>query len=320
MTASPRFFRGLLMAGLLGSSFWLFPAPVFALDRVAGMDVELSAGYRTDEFDWSIASDFSGTATPNILSELVWEDLEIFQLGLAGDLRLANDRIPFQGLITGYANYGWIFSGDNRDSDYAGDNRTDEFSRSINDAGDGEVWDLSIAAGPEFLFLGGRFGLSPLLGYSYHEQNLILQEGVQAIPPHGPFTGLDSSYDTVWRGGWLGINLRLAPTGSLAMYGRFEWHRAEYLAEANWNLREDLRQPVSFEHTADEADGLVARVGAELAVTDWLRLAVNASYQKWQAEDGVDNVYFADGSLSRVRLNEVNWESLGLGIGLKMLY
>ncbi|MDT8334588.1 MAG: hypothetical protein RQ753_02725 [Desulfurivibrionaceae bacterium] len=315
-----KWFSGPLTAGLALMVFCLNPAQGQAGDRLEKVDFKFHTGYRIDQFDWNIADDLSGSATPNILSELIWEDLDIYQLGVESDWRISNNRVPFLGLLTGGVSYGNIFAGSNRDSDYDGDNRTLVFSRSENDGGDGEVWDLSIAAGPEFVFFGGGFGLAPLLGYSYHEQNLTSKEGFQTVPPHGSFTGLDSSYDAVWKGGWLGINLRVTPSDSLALSGRFEWHRAEYRAEANWNLRDDLQHPVSFAQTADQAEGLVARLGAELAVSRKAWLTLDAAYMRWQAEDGIDTVYFADGSASRTRLNEANWESLGLALGLKVVY
>ena len=46
--------------------------------------LSLSAGYRVDALDWNIAADFFGT-TPNILSELTWDDLQIFEVGAEAD-------------------------------------------------------------------------------------------------------------------------------------------------------------------------------------------------------------------------------------------
>ena len=39
------------------------------------------AGYRIDELDWNIAGDINGN-NPNILSELTWDDLEVYQIKL----------------------------------------------------------------------------------------------------------------------------------------------------------------------------------------------------------------------------------------------
>ena len=46
-------------------------------------------------------------------------------------------------------------------------------------------------------------------GYSYHELNLIVTDGVQTIPATGSFAGLHSSYWAEWDGAnGLGLNWR----------------------------------------------------------------------------------------------------------------
>jgi len=103
-----------------------------------------TGGYRRDDLDWSIAGDSSGN-NPNILSELTWDDLESYQVKFQGNLVWPN-IIALRGL----ADYGWISDGENQDSDYYGDNRTWEFSRSNNNSDDGDVWDVSLAIGYPF--------------------------------------------------------------------------------------------------------------------------------------------------------------------------
>ena len=43
------------------------------------IDLGVKAGYRVDQLDWNIAGNNAGT-DPNILSELSWKDLEIWQV------------------------------------------------------------------------------------------------------------------------------------------------------------------------------------------------------------------------------------------------
>ena len=88
-------------------------------------DLELVGGYRLDDLDWSIAGNLNGT-NPNIVSELTWSDLESYQLKLGGKGTI--DRVFY---LRGSAAFGWVLSGDVQDSDYNGDDRTQEFSRSI---------------------------------------------------------------------------------------------------------------------------------------------------------------------------------------------
>ncbi len=85
-------------------------------------DFTLSTGYRSDDLDWNIAGDINGN-NPNVLSELTWDDVESYQVKLQGSIVWPNIIA-----LRGYANYGWVFDGDNQDSDYLGDNRTFEFS------------------------------------------------------------------------------------------------------------------------------------------------------------------------------------------------
>jgi len=283
-------------------------------------DFTFSAGYRVDNLDWNIAGDAGGN-NPNILSELTWDDVESYQVKIRGDLVWPN-IIALRGL----ADYGWIFDGDNQDSDYLGDNRTWEWSRSNNKSDDGDVWDVSLAVG--YPFRTGREVIStitPLAGYSHHEQNLKITDGFQTIPALGPFPNLDSSYETEWRGPWIGIdlNFKAAEIKTLAhrfeTYFSYEYHWADYKAEADWNLRDDFKHPKSFEHDTD-GNGWIIRAGFNVVLQRHVALNFNFDYQDWSLDDGTDKVYFADGTIAKTRLNEVNWTSYSLGMGLSVRF
>jgi hypothetical protein len=297
------------------------------------VEMIFSAGYRRDDLDWNIAGDTSGN-NPNVLSELTWDDLESYQVKFQGRL-----VIPNIIALRGSADYGWIFDGENQDSDYAGNNRTLEFSRSNNSGDDEDVWDVSLAVG--YPFRWGKSVIStitPLAGYSHHEQNLKMTDGYQTLsvpvvtttfiiipPPVGPFPGLDSSYDTKWKGPWLGIDLNFRAaeirsfTDRFETYFSYEYHWADYHAEANWNLRTDLDHPKSFEHDAD-GTGWIISAGFNFMLQRNIGLNFNFDYQNWSTDDGTDKVFFADGTTAKTRLNEVNWSSYALGMGLTVRF
>ncbi len=271
------------------------------------------SGYRIDDFDWTIA-DPSGQ--PNILSELTWRNLEIVSFGIGSQLHINSNWV-----VDADFSYGTILDGDNQDSDYLGNDRTEEFSRSVNQADEGNVIDLSIA-------LGYRFGLipssasrpflsvMPKFGFSYHAQNLTITDGRQVIPFQGAIPGLDSSYDASWLGPWAGVDSELNFADNLRLYGSFEYHYAYYEAAATWNLREDFAQPRSFEHEA-EGTGYVASLGSQLRLNRDLFLNLSVDYQRWDAnKKGVDRIFFSDGTQGETVLNGVNWESMAANIGL----
>lgn len=294
----------------------------FAKKRSFPIEFKLTPGigYRKDDLDWNIAGNINGN-NPNILSELTWDDLESYQVKIQGNLVWPN-IIAFRGS----GGYGWIFDGDNQDSDFLGDNRTIEFSRSNNSSDDGHVWDASVAIGYPFRFGQKVLGtLTPLVGYSHHEQHLKITDGNQTIPDLGPFPGLDSSYDSEWKGPWIGVDLRFEAreiktfAHRLEPYFTYEYHWADYHAEADWNLREAFARPKSFEHDAD-GNGHIIGAGLNIRVHRHLALNFNFDYQDWSTDEGTDRVFFADGTTAITQLNEVNWTSYALSLGLSLRF
>jgi hypothetical protein len=278
-------------------------------------DIGLSTGYRLDDLNWNIAGNISGS-NPNVLSELTWSNLETLQATVTGKT-LVNEWLYGRGSF----GYGWTFSGGYLDSDFSGNDRTQEYSRSSGSSDGSRVLDAAIGLGYQFSLLSGRFRLSPLLGYSYSAQALTLRDGVQVIstpgltPPAGPIEGLDSSYDASWLGPWLGIDLSFGITERVTLFGSFEYHWATFDAEGNLNLRNDLAHPKSFEHDAD-GRGFLVTLSAEYLLAGPWSLNVSVNYQKWSTDHGVDHLYYANGSVAETRLNEVNWDSYSLMLGV----
>ncbi len=276
----------------------------------------LSTGYRVDDLDWNIAGDINGN-NPNIISELEWEGLESFQL------KIANKTVLNQlFLLRGSLAYGWIFDGENQDSDYAGDDRTFEFSRSNNNSDKGNMLDASFGLGWQFSFGRSDFVMAPVIGYSYHEQNLTMTDGYQTIPPSGPFPGLDSTYETEWKGPFIGLDFTFRTdeknkiTPEIETFITIEYHWADFYAEADWNLRTDFAHPKSYEHEAD-GHGFILNTGLKFIFNYHWLLNINLDYQNWSTDPGIIRFFNADGTTPKQRLNEVNWTSYAIMAGIE---
>jgi outer membrane autotransporter protein len=136
---------------------------------------------------------------------------------------------------------------------------------------------------------------------------------------------LDSTYDAEWKGPWIGFDLRFMAREITTFAHRFEpyftygYHWADYHAEADWNLRDDFAHPKSFEH---DADGTGWKIGTGFNV--WLHpnwaLNFNYDYQDWSTDGGTDKVFFSDGSTAKTKLNEVNWTSYALSLGVSLRF
>ncbi len=273
--------------------------------------IDVSVSARTDEVNWSIAGNTRGR-NPNILSELTWDGLRTMTVGV-------RSQYQYQWWLGEVElHYGHIYRGRNQDSDYLFDNRRGEFSRSNNGAG-GDMFDISASLGVPLALPavdGWRQVLIPRVGYSLHQQNLSLIDGYQTIPATGAFAGLDSRYATEWNGGWFGVSL----ISERQHQFRFDlsYHLPDFHAEANWNLRDDLAHPKSFEQWSN---GSGVSLGLQLRVP-YKQVALIGGYQlrSWQAEAGYHRVYLATGQTGGTRLNEVEWRSQQLSLAVEYLF
>lgn len=281
----------------------------------------ISGGYRVDNLDWNKASDITGTATPNILSELTWSDIQILELELG-----IRHTQPLGRLTGAYlelkGNAGVVFSGDNQDSDYFGDNRTQEFSRSNNSADKGTVFGLSIAGGYsmkwELPWERADLTFIPLVGFGTRKTDFRMQDGFQTIPATGAFPGLDSSYETTWKGPFLGMDI--AGKFNRHRLGlRAEYHMIDYLGVGDWNLREDLYNPRSFDHKAD-GTGTVFNLLYAYEVTPSSEFTIAGNFSQWSTDAGTDRVFFSDFTYTELRFNEANWDSQSIRLGMHYLF
>lgn len=270
-------------------------------------EYSLSAGYRRDNLSWGIAN-----GGVNVASEVSWKKTVIAQLRATGKINLGNGW-----LVRGIYATGAVRSGNNRDSDYGGSNRTQEYSRSDNRT-EGAVRDLSIGLGKKFgLFdpeSGGGLYVAPLAGLSIHQQSLTMYEGSQTIPARGAIAALKNSYATRWKGSWLGADALLGLGGDISLSSTVEYHWVDYTAEANWNLRSDFAHPVSFSHVA-RGRGVLVSVGSAYRFSRNFLMNATLERQKWNTYTGYDQTNFSYGATNYYTLNPVSWDSSSFSLG-----
>ena len=299
----------------------------------AETQVGVDLGFRTDDLSWSIPGEFTGKDgnfyQPNIVSELTWKNITSNYL---------NGHAAFrdgQFFVRGDIGYGIINSGDNQDSDYRGNNRTEEFSRSNNKSNGDHLSDAKIGFGLNFGLMpdevmGPRLQLTPLAGLSSHVQSLRMTNlvqtvselqfapsDIQGLPALGSHPGLNSSYEARWNGPWIGIDALYRVDQQISLHAEYEHHKADYSARANWNLRSDLAHPKSFAHNAT-GDGDVLHLGIEMTLADRMTISFSVTAQEWKTGRGTDRFYFADGFSDAVPLNEVIWRTQSYLFGLQV--
>ena len=281
-------------------------------DAAVDLNLELTGGYRLGGLRWNIAGDLYGT-NPNILSELTWSYLQVYQIERLSEI-LVND-VVFRMSV----GYGWVTAGDNQDSDYNLDDRTDEWSRSYSDARGGFLFSGSAALGYRFRLWDEHLTLKPLLGLAYNQQAMVMTDGVWVIPPTGPVAGLNSRYVAHWGSMWTGAAIDAEIAERLSLGVVLAVHGAAYIALADWNLRPDFAHPVSFIHRAFGL-GVEGEISLDFVINQWWVLKCSFGIEYWEAGPGLDITFRNDGSYLVTRLNEVVWRSMTFSIGPALRY
>lgn len=255
----------------------------------AETDVSLDAGLRTDYLRWNIADPYY---QPNILSELTWRNIHSQYISA----RVTYKSGDFN--LLGNYGYGKITRGDNQDSDYDGNNRTMEFSRSNNNSNGDHVSDAKIGVGIDFERLKGvGFQFTPWVGLSQHTQSLRMTNGFQTIPTYapvyGPFPGLNSTYEAQWGiGPWVGLDGVFKLNDQFIVRAALEYHVADYYAKANWNLIPCFEHPKSYDHNAS-GNGKNFSLGAEYVMSTELSVTLTAIYGSWSTGSGSDHIFLS---------------------------
>jgi len=282
-------------------------------DWPSPITVAVSSGYRQDKLRWSISGEDND---PNILSELKWKNLQIMQIGAYGSYTSCRNYV-----VRASGDYGYIYHGDHTDTDYFESGREFPFSKSTGKAGKGSVYDLDGGVGYRVTSSCKRFVATPLVGYSFHGQNLHMYDGESEffiIPtstgnitlPESPIPGLDSSYRTRWYGPWLGIDFSAKVEQCAYVFGGFEWHFVNFRADGHWNLRKDLGP---FYHRAN-GFGYVATLGANWEIWDHWSIGVVSNYRNFRSRSGHEHgTIKVPGALKplefEAKFNGVRWYS-----------
>ncbi|VBB05140.1 outer membrane adhesin/peptidase omptin [Lucifera butyrica] len=282
---------------------------------LAAATYDFSIGTRKDDASWNFAGDTNGE-NPNIQSELKWTNLRIKE----AKLKWRND-IDNNSFWEGSAGYGWIYSGQSEDSDYAGDNRTGMYSRSISNSGNGHVVDVTLGYG-YYIDKQEKSKIALIAGYAVNKQymvmtdgNQIYSDGVYQTQPLGPFDGLNSTYNARWNGPYFGIDIEHQANKKLNWFTRLEYHFAEYHGECNWNLQPALAHPKSFEQIAD-GSGTVLTMGVKYKMDrDWT-LQTKVSFSRFNTDTGIFRAYLADGTSAETQLNEADWNSRSISLSI----
>ena len=322
--------QGIVFSGIF-AAFFFMAAACFADDRLNlyGYSYEKPAqwsffiGEKTwqsrGDNKWSIAGTKSG-GPPNVLSELEYLGLDSTVYELHGGIRQG------RGAITLGYGFGSMRDGIYRDSDYLRDDRQGIFSLSTGNAdGDLHYWNLDytyrVLTNESEQKFNERY-LDVLIGFQEWHEKLRKTKGVQEFGGTlGPFAGLNSTYEFIWK------NYKIGLEGGLPIINGFFFKGSaifipynQYDGKGIWNLRTDFKQNPSFEHKA--SGGYGAEGEASLGFHIYNSLTAEIGYRYWYVKSGkgTDITFFSDGSVGITQFNEATSEREGFFLNVSYLF
>ena len=251
-------------------------------DTGARGEFEITQGYRQDKLTWSVSGKHH---KPNILSELQFKDVRIYQTRIAAKFTMNDYFLRMQ------AGYGDIHSGHIRDSDYGKDDRRGEFSRSRSKITGSHTLDAKLSWGLNIKPVS-YLRVSPLLGYMWNLDKFRFKHGTQTRlfgeKFHEKIHGLHSTYKSRWDAPFIGVGAGYDPLKDLSIYGEYNFLFAlRNSARGFWNLRNEGRGMHFDQHSKrSKGYGHIAIGGIGYEFFENYILKVEYQYSWFQAKGG----------------------------------
>lgn len=269
------------------------------------IQISVTANYNDEDFRWSIAGNMQGEK-PNILSELIWKDIKGpgMQVG-------ANWNIWKRILVQAYFSKTVIVAGSSTDTDYEKDNRTAPLVQIKAKSNKGYIDFAQLGLGYK-LIDNKKFKANTYLGYGINRQLLFLLDADDDTEQ--PNHRLNSTYAASWTGFFIRMTPQISMSKKMTLKNRLTYNQVVYKGEANWNLIQDFKHPVSFKHIAN-GYGIDEQLELSLKVASMVSIKLSGNYYYWETGIGVDKLYLSNGNSVNTRFNRTVRNGVGFALG-----
>ncbi|WP_443944747.1 hypothetical protein ACJVDH_17790 [Pedobacter sp. AW1-32] len=279
----------------------------FAQSPSGKWSIKPAVGFQTTNFDWSIAGDANG-GNPNVLSEVIWQNLKGMQYGLDIQYKLS-DKFGIKA-VAQYGNFG---KGSATDTDYADDNRQRPFYEDQLNSNKGNIFSTGLQINYR-LWQYKNFSLTPLLGISYLHQRYYLL----ASESNPNSAGLNSTY-TISNRGWdfgteIGFREKHFALSATVIGGFYT-----YAATASWNLIPTFAQPISFTQDANSFR-FETKFNLSVPITSDLSAELDYRINKLNTKTGVDRTFYTDAPGDETQFNGGTLRNNSLQVGLNFRF
>jgi len=261
--------------------------------------IEVGGSLAITNFQWSIAGNLQGQS-PNILSELTFE-----KIIATGGYLTASYKLAEHLTLTASFQKNTVISGNGTDADYKENNRMDATYQVSFNSNKGVMDNFRIGCAYNII-ASARFKLNTELFFANSLQNFnILDLNYQ---------NLNSTYKANWKSADIGVSGSYALTKRLSVLGAMSYGLNKYNSEADWNLIEIFRHPISFKQHAN-GDEFEGRAGLNYMLNSNFSILLCGKLGQMRSYKGLDTSFLQNGNEVKTQFNGANDNFYELKLG-----
>lgn len=321
------------------ASFW---------PEATASSLEIGVGYRQDRLKFTNKNDGYGYSDSYSDSSAVaplpfnpefkreFKNINIWQIEARGKY-VTCDNV----YLRGSADYGWVTSGkDHRKIEFGSGSGSSGAELDLYDSSSkikGNVYDVKLAVGYQFLLCDDTFSIAPLVGYSWHGQHYrnghhnhsgyysdySYSYSDYSYSGSSYSSSSDSSYSdysysdysygsnrgkyhTRWNGPFIGFDFDYSLCCEWDIFGGYEFHWARFHAKGEDNLGYGFGSGsgsgfATFHQRSKSATGQVVDFGVRWAMCDCWTVALRGEFQWWKANHGHTSRKLTQASLGDIK-------------------
>jgi hypothetical protein len=265
------------------------------------LTLETGTIFNISNFDWSIAGNLEGNS-PNILSELKFNNIASLGCYFKGNytpVTYLKFSIFFQ--------QNKVINGNGSDIDYKEDNRTNPTFEKKFRSNKGDFMLFKGGVGTP-VHLSTKVTITPSLFYYLTKQKLYILSNLMEE--------LRSTYRANMKGIEISIEGNIQLNKIIYSSLTISHHFVDYKAEADWNLIDVFKHPLSFSQTS-KGSGLEVNVLLEGSISRVFSIIVSGSLNTTTIRKGTDTSYLITGNDVSTQFNGAKNILYGLGVGIR---
>jgi hypothetical protein len=249
--------------------------------------IEAGGSLDITNFQWSIAGNLQGQS-PNILSELTFK-----KIIAPGGYLAASCKLVDHLTLTASFQKNNVISGNGTDADYKENNRMDATYQVSFNSNKGVIKNFRIGCSYNII-AKARFNMNTDLFFANSLQKFnILDLNYQ---------DLNSTYIANWKSADIGISGSYALTTRLSVVGAISYGLNKFKSEADWNLIEIFRHPISFKQHAN-GDEFEGRAGLNYRLNSTFSILLCGRHKQMESYKGLDTSFLKNGNEVKTQFN-----------------